>query len=175
MPETKTHSVECPIFADMTLDDRERVLALFEHESFPTGEEILHEGRSVQILWIIVSGRCEVRKSTSEGGKRVLAELEQGAVFGEMSFFHPAPHSASVCAVTDVEVIRLSRERFEELASHYPSAAFKIAANTAAVQAERLRRMDEWIGRLLEGPNGSPRQREEWDEFRTKLYTEWDF
>ena len=175
MTDTKLRSVECPIFTDMSLDDRERVLALFEHESFPVGETILHEGLSIQILWIIVSGRCEVRKRVPEGTDQVLAELEQGAIFGEMSFFHPAPHSASVWAVTDVETIRLSRERFEELAKQSPTAAFQIAANTAAIQADRLRKMDDWICRQFERPETNDRQREEWDEFRSKLYTEWDF
>lgn len=174
---TNAHSrdVQCPIFDDMSLDEREEVLSLFEHEHYPAGETILREGLSIQILWIIVSGQCSVIKSTGDGDDRVLAELEQGAVFGEMSFFCPAPHSASVRATTEVEVLRLSRERFEELAQRSPRCAFKIAANTASVIAERLRKMDGWVYQLLDRPEAHASQREEWREFRSKLYTEWDF
>ncbi|MFQ5731947.1 MAG: cyclic nucleotide-binding domain-containing protein [Planctomycetaceae bacterium] len=174
MTSTKSGNVQCPIFEDMTLEEREHLLALFDHERYSAGETILREGRSIQILWIIVSGRCEVVKNTN-GQERILAVLEQGAVFGEMSFFHPAPHSASVRAMTDVNVMRLSRERYDELLAREPAAAYRVAANTASVQAERLRKMDDWMCDLLDGPDCNARQREEWHEFRAKLYSEWDF
>lgn len=177
MPMTKpdSNNLECPIFHDMTPDECRNVLELFETETFPMGETILREGLSIQILWIIVRGRCEVVKSTAGGGDRVLACLEQGSVFGEMSFFRSAPHSASVRAMTDVEVLRLSRQSYDQLQKNCPSAAFKIASNTAVVLAERLRRMDEFTGDMIDGGSGNANQREEWQQFRAKLYTEWEF
>ena len=165
----------CPIFQDLTLEEREQVLALFEHEHYPAGDTILREGLSIQYLWIIVSGRCEVLKGTDGAAERSLAVLEQGAVFGEMSFFNPAPHSASVKATTEVEVMRLSRSRYDQLMERNPTAAYKVAANMASVLAERLRQMDDWTCRLLDDPNVNANKREEWHEFRAKLYTEWDF
>ncbi|GAB4145740.1 MAG: hypothetical protein Tsb009_18030 [Planctomycetaceae bacterium] len=169
------NNLECPIFQDMTPEESRLVLELFENETFPQGEEILVEGLSTRILWIILHGECEVVKSTGNGETRVLAHLAQGAVFGEMSFFQPAPHSASVCATTNVEVMKLSREKFELLREQAPLAAYKIAANTARVLAERLRRMDEWTREQFNGPNANEHQREEWHEFRAKLYSEWEF
>jgi len=175
MKTNNARKAQCPVFQDMTLEEREQVLALFENEHYPAGETILREGLSIQILWIIVAGRCEVLKSFNGAPERSLAVLEQGAVFGEMSFFNPAPHSASVRALTDVEVIRLSRERYDELLSRNPAAAYKVAANTASVLAERLRKMDDWTCQLLDGPDVNAKKREEWHDFRAKLYTEWDF
>lgn len=174
-PENTSPSLHSPIFQNLSLEDHEAVLALFEQEQYPAGETILREGLSVQILWVIVSGRCEVVKVAPEGEERILAVLEQGAVFGEMSFFHSAPHSASVRAMTDVVVLRLSRGRFEELSQRSPPTALRIAANTASVLAERLRKMDDWVYRLLDSPESTARHREEWHEFRSKLYSEWDF
>jgi len=175
MTASQPEKSQCPIFVDMSLEEREQVLALFENEHYPAGETILREGLSIQILWIIVSGRCEVVKVSNGASERSLAVLEQGAVFGEMSFFHPAPHSASVRAVTDVDVMRLSRERYDQLLERTPAAAGKVAVNTAAVLAERLRKMDEWTCELLDGPETNQKTREEWHDFRAKLYTEWDF
>lgn len=174
MTPAHSRNARCCIFEDMTLDEQERVLALFEHERYPAGETILREGKSIQILWIIVSGTCEVVK-TRDDHERVLATLEPGALFGEMSFFHPAPHSASVRAVTEVEVLRLSRERYNELLTDAPLAAYKIVSNTAAVLAERLRKMDDWVYRLVDGSDSNGVHKEEWHEFRAKLYSEWDF
>ncbi len=169
------NNLECPIFFDMTPEECRHVLELIETEKFTQGETILCEGLSVQILWVIVRGQCEVIKSKNGNSNRVLACLEPGAVFGEMSFFQSAPHSATVRAMTDVEVMRLSREKYNQLSEVCPAAAFKIAANTVVVLAERLRRMDVFTGDVIRGGSGGAVQLHEWQQFRAKLYTEWEF
>ena len=77
--------------------------------------------------------------------------------------------------MTEVDVMRLSRERYDELLTRDPAAAYRVAGNTASVLADRLRKMDSWMCDLLDGPESNARQREEWHEFRAKLYQEWDF
>lgn len=164
----------CPLLAGMTAEERQQVLDLMEHLDYPANETILREGKTVQFLWILARGRCRVMKSMKSGGDQELAVLEPGAVFGEMSFIHPGPHSASICTLTDVEVLRLSRRQFEELEQTGSKAASKIVLNTASVLVERLRQMDEWVCGLIERP-GADGYREEWKEFRAKLYSDWPF
>ena len=165
---------QCPIFQDLAPHELGQVVELLEDVSFKAGEVILREGHSTQHLWIIVRGRCEVAKSAKDGSQRQLAILEPGSVFGEMSFFRSAPHSASVRAVSDGKALRLSRNRYDQLLVHGPSAAHKIAISTAIILSERLRRMDDWTCDMIER-NGATNQREEWREFRSKLYTDWQF
>ena len=169
----KAQANHCPIFNGMTLDERGQVLERLEHLCFSEEETILREGKSTQYLWIIVRGRCQVVKETKTGD-RELAVLESCAVFGEMSFFNPAPHSASVRAVTNVEIMRLSRESYDELEQSGSTAAAKIAVNTVKVLAERLQQMDEFTGRLVDQLDVSGHKKEWWD-FRSKLYSEWEF
>ena len=168
------HSVACPIFREMTLDEREQLLLLLDYETYRKGEVILCEGNSNQILWILVHGKCEVFNTAKNGAARQLATLEPGAVFGEMSFFEKAPHSASIRALTEVQVMRLSREKYEQLRDSGSLAACKIASSVNAILAQRLRRMDEWTCGLLEKPEAAG-HREEWGEFRAKLYSDWQF
>lgn len=170
----KSNAAPCPIFRDMTIDERQEVLSLLVSVSFTKGKLIIKEGDKNQSLWILVHGRCEVVKSAKKGQERQLAILEPGAVFGEMSFFESAPHSASIRALTEVEVMRLSREQYERLRQSQSGAACKIASSVISVIAQRLRRMDEWTCGLLEHPNGAD-HREEWQEFRAKLYSGWQF
>ena len=103
-----------------------------------------------------------------------MAVLESCAIFGEMSFFNPAPHSASVRAVTNVEIMRLSRESYDVLEQSGSTAAAKIAVNTVNVLAERLQQMDKFTGRLVDQLNVSGHKKE-WGDFRSKLYSEWEF
>ncbi|REJ82636.1 MAG: cyclic nucleotide-binding domain-containing protein [Planctomycetota bacterium] len=161
---------KCVLLQDMNSDELDAVFRLTESEDFAAGEEILTEGLAYQSLWIIVTGRCEVVKSGNGLEPNRLAELEEGAVFGEMSFFEKAPHSASVRALSDVSTMRLTRRRFEDLRKNCPAAADKIACNLVNILSTRLRRMDEWTCQLVEG-NCSERQQGEWQEFRAKLYS----
>ena len=158
----------------MIPDEQQPVLALMEHETYPQGETILREGLSIRILWIIVRGQCVVVKSTSNGGEQQLAVLGPAAVFGEMSFFHQEKHSASVRTLSDVEVMRLSRERYDQLIETCPSAAGKIASNVVGILAERIRQMDDWVCQLVERPDGA-KHKKEWQEFHKKLYSAWEF
>ena len=91
-----------------------------------------------------------------------------------MSFFEEAPHSATVRACTTVKVMQLSREKFEELHKVSPTAAYKITLSVASVMAQRMRRMDDWICDFVERPEGAG-HREEWHDFRAKLYADWQF
>ena len=67
-----------------------------------------------------MQGSCEVVKKNKSKSQKQLATLEAGAVFGEMSFFAKAPHSATVRALTAVKVMRLTRENFEVLQTTVP-------------------------------------------------------
>ena len=173
MTATENELLRCPIFQGMSPDEFKEVLILLQEKSFAEGENILEEGKSVQNLWIVSQGRCEVVKAT-EGREHRLSTLEPLSVFGEMSFFNPAPHSASVRTLTDVDVYYLSRDQYDLLLHTGSSAAQKIVFNTARVLADRLRRMDEWIRECVQ-KNVQPSQRVEWLEFRAKLYTNWQF
>jgi len=172
MPKTDPKSQTSPLFENLNLDERQQVLELMEQKVYPQDTEILREGESTQYLWVIVSGQCEVFILRSDKSENRLAVLEPGAVFGEMSFFRQAPHSATVRCMTEVDVIRLSRERFDRLHAVCSSASCKIAANTAGVLANRLRRMDDWVRDFVEKDNG---HKEEWQEFRAKLFSGWQF
>ena len=66
-----------------------------------------------------------------------------------MSFFSPAPHSASVRAVTPLRVLRIERSKYDDLVKEACPGAYKLACNVVACLADRLRRMDEWTARLL--------------------------
>lgn len=165
----------CPLFRGMTSGERQELLGLLETHRYSPGEVILAEGHSVQSVWIVLSGQCRVSKKTVSGAEEELSVLEPYGVFGEMSFFQPAPHSATVRAVTAVEAVSLSRGNYDMLLRVGSLAAYKLAFNTMGVLIERLRKMDDWVAGRLERNNGSAEHREEWMDFQSKLYTGWQF
>ena len=125
-------------------------------------------------LWAVLRGRCEVVRLCGNGNDQQLAILEPGGIFGEMSFLHEAPHSATVRALTQVDTVHLTPDAFEELKSRNIEAAYAITSNLVQLLSDRLRRMDTWTCELVnKSENG--RHHAEWQEFQSKLYTEWSF
>lgn len=177
-PEKRDHArnqlSRCPLFQDMANGELDAVFHHMTFEDFPADDTILVEGRAHQSLWVLVTGRCEVVKCGNGDHQNQLAVLDAGSVFGEMSFFEAAPHSASVHALTDVTTMRLTREAYDRLRSEHPDAADKIACNVVRILAGRLRRMDEWTCELVQ-INGNEKQHKEWQEFRARLYSSLHF
>lgn len=73
-----------------------------------------------------------------------MAMLEPGAIFGEMPFFDPAPHSATIRAVSECELMFLPLEKIETLRMTDLSAAYKLVVNAGQIMASKLRRMDRY-------------------------------
>lgn len=164
----------CPLFQEMTPAEYQQVLLLLSKQDYPTNDVILREGKSVQILWIIASGKCEVVKQISSTEEQKLAVLEPGAVFGEMSFLRPSPHSASIRTLGEVSVYQLTRAQHDLLVATGSSAAYRLVVNLNRILAERLASMDEWVCKIIEDRKEAP-HREEWEQFRHRLYSDWQF
>ncbi len=176
MPATLSDNTlaKCSLFRGMNSAERHELQDLLDGKVYAPGATILAEGESFQHIWIVLKGRCQVVKKAKSGEEKELWVLEPGGVFGEMSFFNPAPHSASVRALSQVEAVRLPREKYDQLMRNGSHAAYKLAFNTMGVLIERLRRMDDWIAERLER-NNVPAHKEEWLDFQSKLYTGWTF
>lgn len=158
-----------PIFHGMSDEERDKALALGHRVEVRAGEQIITQGKMVRNLWFILSGECEVTRRTEGGCQLNLAKLGPNSQFGEMSFFHAAPHSADVVALTDMKLVRLSREDYDALVAAGNPIAFKLAMNSLEQLAERLRRTDEWITNLVCGEKLKPTP-SEWTSFREIIF-----
>jgi len=172
--EYETTLSKCSLFRGMSPAERTELLALLEAKSYHPGSSIFAEGESIQFIWIVLRGRCRVSKLATSGDEVELGIIEPYGIFGEMSFFQPAPHSASIRALSEVELVRLPRENYDQLMKTGSLAAYKLAFNTMGVLIERIRRMDGTITDRLQRNNATD-HRDEWREFHSKLYTGWTF
>jgi CRP-like cAMP-binding protein len=164
-----------PIFRGFSPAEWQRLLEVAEVGQFAPGEVILTQGQRSQRLCVLLEGSCEVYHTLAgenASEPTTLATLEPFANFGEMSFFHPAPHSASVRAKTAVKLLVMERTNYDELCKEQASAACKLAMNTVESLAERLRRMDDWVDELVR--RGQANQRiPEWNRLRATLFDGW--
>jgi CRP/FNR family transcriptional regulator, cyclic AMP receptor protein len=168
---------DVPAFQQLDDDECQQLLAIAQQRAFAPGEQVIEQGKRSQKLWILLEGKCEVIRHSEHDGPLVLAQLEPRSVFGEMSFFSPAPHSASVVAKTQVRLLSIRRMDYDELLASGNLAAYKVAYNVVQSLAHRLRRMDDWVAELTAGDKSDGQVEEkvpEWHEFRKKLFETWN-
>ena len=98
--------------------------------SFKAGEIIFRQGDPAEELFIVKSGKVEIRL-----GNRLLDTLPELSIFGEMALIDHNPRSATAVAATDATVVPVGEKQFLFLVSRTPH----FALNVMRVLAQRLR------------------------------------
>ncbi len=97
----------------------------------------------------------------------LVATVEPQGVYGEASFFHPAPHSATVRCREPTTLLRPARKEFERLLARDSLPAYRIGAKAAQILAARLQATDHWLAQLLTEEQGAAIA--SWRRFREGL------
>jgi predicted acylesterase/phospholipase RssA len=99
------------------------------------GDTLMHEGEKADALYVVVSGRLRAFVD-AEGGEQPVGDISAGEVVGEMALLSHSPRSATVRAVRDCHLLRLSDADFEKAVHSNPSTLIE----TARVIVARLER-----------------------------------
>ena len=150
----------------------------FEEEAklvvFGPGETFIEEGSKPSSLYVLTSGRVEIRKSIPGDGERLLATVdadEERTIVGERGLLGDSGASATVRAKSKVEAIEIPRATFRRMISEGRPAAFKLSYRIARTLARRLTRLDEEVVETIR--ELERRGETDLDEFRDKLVTDW--
>ena len=161
-------------FEFLTEEEREEFAEGSELVTFEPGEEIIEEGAGTHDLFVLTSGRVEVRKRVPGGGDRLLAEIDatgERTVVGERGLLGESGASATVRAASRVEAIKFPHETFRRMISEGRPAAFRLSYRIARTLAHRLTRLDEEV---VEAIRELERRGEtDLEAFRDKLITDW--
>jgi CRP/FNR family transcriptional regulator, cyclic AMP receptor protein len=142
----ETAADKAAFLVDASDDDWAAIRAHAELRHFTPGELVMAADEVDRALSIVVDGTLEVSITEGRRGRaRRLATIEPGTVIGEVSFFDGRPRSASVRALTDVRVLRLSYESFEVLAAKEPALGRRILLDIGRVMALRLRDVERML------------------------------
>jgi NTE family protein len=122
----KPSLAEIPFLADADpalLADMETEAEWF---SVPSGWAVLEAGEPPDGVWFLISGSLAAFKPSDRGAK-LLGYIRPGEPVGEMAMIAREPHSASVFAMRDSEVLKLSPEAFDALVQAHPNLMRHIA------------------------------------------------
>jgi len=103
------------------------VLTKLEWKHLVAGETLFEYGDPSDAAYFVLRGRLRVTAPTDDGGERFIRDLGKGQVIGEIGLINAAPRSATLRAVRDAALGRLSAAAFLEIVSRFPEAAIGIA------------------------------------------------
>ena len=109
---------ELPIFAGLSGRQRRRIAEQAEIAEIKAGTAIVREGFTGQAAFVLLTGTARIERSGA-----AVAEVESGALFGELSLLTGRARSATVTAIQDVWVLRVRRQAFRRLLEREPAIA----------------------------------------------------
>lgn len=103
------------------------IAARMDWVEVPAGRRLLAQDERGECLYVLVSGRLRAVVRDDAGGERVVGEISRGDVVGEIALLTDEPRSASIDAIRDSLLARLTRPVFEELAARSPAFAVQLS------------------------------------------------
>jgi NTE family protein len=133
-------------FGDLEADTLAQLRAQLEWVELAGGQTLMEQGEAGDSLYISVSGRLRAYARQSDGREQMLREMSRGQVIGEMALLTGEPRTATVVAIRESVLVRLSKAGFDALIAQHPGAS-------AALARQLIRRLQKQQPRsLLERP-----------------------
>ena len=126
----------------------EAIATEFDWFSLPGGQILFNHGDRDDSLYVVLSGRLGAFLPNDEGTEILIRQMGSGETVGEMALLSGERRSATVLALRDTELARLSKSSFEKLIDHHPKALRFITD----LLVQRLREPPR-----LDGPKLAPR------------------
>ena len=133
-----------PLFSMLTDAQAVSVADAVVKRRFKRGEVIVEQGKKTNALFILLNGRARVVSTDSRGREVILATLQPGDHIGEMSLIDNEPHSATVRAEVQTDVLMLGRAEFARCLPENSSMAYAVMRGLV----QRLRHADRKIESL---------------------------
>jgi signal transduction histidine kinase len=103
-----------PWFVDLPDEDLRSLCAAVTEELLAEGAFLFKEGNAGETAYVIKSGELEILKESS-GRDVLLAVRSSGEVIGDTALLEESPRTASVRARSDVELLAINKEDFDNL------------------------------------------------------------
>lgn len=129
------------VLAALSDEELSRLLAVSQPEQITAGLIIVPQSTPIDKLLVITSGSAKVVMTGAAGREVTLEMLRPGDLIAETSLLDGSPTTASVVALSDVQVLSLPRAEVVALLGRYPQLTISLLSE----MANRMRRAKETI------------------------------
>jgi len=132
-----------PLLSGLSQAELDRIAQVSVPRSFPKGARVFHEGDESDACYIIRSGEVRVTREHSDGRAIALATLGAGEIVGELAMLDGEVRSASVEALSDIELLAVAARDMRGLLERNP----EITAKLVIALTRRVRETNERVAR----------------------------
>lgn len=131
-------------FAGLDGEDVRGLIRYSSAESFRAGDRIIQEGEEGHCMYVVLEGSVRVVAAGVD-----LAVLGDGDFFGEISLVDDGPRSADVLAVSDCQLLLVTRMTLGLLTASHPAAAIHLLAAIGRSLVGKLRQDNLRLAELM--------------------------
>ena len=147
MREAQTNVAELlarvPLLSGLSEAELDRIAQVAVPRSYPKGARVFHEGDRSDACYVIRDGEIRVTREHSDGRAIALATLGPGEIVGELAMLDGEVRSASVEALTDVELLAIAAQDMRGLLERNP----EITSKLVIALTRRVRETNERVAR----------------------------
>lgn len=143
-----------PLLVVLTQDQLQKFFDAGDEVEFKDGEVIVAKNSPGDALFLIMSGKVRISLGEEHDSdiatlsdEQTLHQQYEGDFFGEMALVDFELRSASVIAVGEVKLFRISRQSLFEIFRDDVDMQVVLLSNIARILARRLRRTNEIISK----------------------------
>jgi CRP-like cAMP-binding protein len=118
-----------PLFSKLDKKGLQDVARIADELDLPAGKEMATEGDRGREFFVLLKGEAAVTK-----GGQSINTMKEGDFFGEIALVTKMPRTATVKATTDVDVLVITEQAFDNLLKKSP----EIGRGVAEALAERV-------------------------------------
>jgi predicted acylesterase/phospholipase RssA len=116
----------CAVFRNMPVGRLAELARSMEWTVLDRGDVLMRTGDPGDDLYVVAGGRLNVAILGADGSETIVREIGRGSTVGEIALLTGSRRTATVRAVRDTLVGRLSRASFERLMEEDPSSALQL-------------------------------------------------
>jgi cAMP-dependent protein kinase regulator len=109
-----------PLFSDLDTQELQSLLVHIQSKTYPKDSLICREGEKGDSLFVISRGEVAILRQPPRGKEIRVQNLKDGDFFGEFGFFIDQKRHATVKAMTDCELLEISRNGLHEMIRTHP-------------------------------------------------------
>lgn len=130
---------DADFFRALSGEGLDTVLSIIDRRELRRGDVLFDEGQAANELFIVETGRIAIANKSVDGRSSLVALMERGDLFGEMSLFDELGRSAEARALEASSIYAVPYSPLRDLLHSRPELLWGIVE----LMARRLRSMDE--------------------------------
>lgn len=157
-----------PFFKALPDHDIQILSDQFEEVYLQSGQVLIQQGEKGDSLYLVISGRLRAFVKSDEGKEIIVGEIGRGELIGELALLTGEVRAATVTAIRDSVLLKLSQSSFETFITNNPLHMMPIVKTTLLRILKSKKQVHNTVTTIAIVPAGDNQSTKEFTQSFTK-------